>query len=109
MQGKEKAKAEQEVDRFVELSGKKMATLWSSEDPERTVELEFLDRTIPVFYLDDLLRASAKVLGKGKLGSTYKATLELGSVVVVKRVKNMNGLSKKRIYPADVVAGKDET
>ncbi|KAJ0085600.1 hypothetical protein Patl1_07778 [Pistacia atlantica] len=75
MQGKEKAKAEQEVDRFVELSGKKMATLWSSEDPERTVELEFLDRTIPVFYLDDLLRASAKVLGKGKLGSTYKTTL----------------------------------
>ncbi|KAJ0042114.1 hypothetical protein Pint_17835 [Pistacia integerrima] len=87
MQGKEKAKAEQEVDRSVELSEKKMATLRSSEDPERMVELEFLVRLILVFDLDDSLRASTEVLGKGKLGSTYKATLELGSVVAVKKSK----------------------
>ncbi|KAJ0047672.1 hypothetical protein Pint_16577 [Pistacia integerrima] len=106
MQGKEKAKAEQEVDRSVELSEKKTTTSRSSEDPERTVELEFLDRTIPVFDLDDLLRASAEVLGKGKLGSTYKATLELGSVVAVKRVKNMNGLSKKEFIQQMQLLGK---
>lgn len=43
----------------------------------------------------DLLRASAEVLGKGSYGTAYKAILEDGTVVVVKRLK-------------DVVAGKRE-
>lgn len=70
---------------------------WSGgpEDPERRVELEFFNKDITVFDLDDLLRASAEVLGKGRLSSTYKATLEVGSVVAVKRLKKMNSLSKK--------------
>lgn len=67
----------------------------STEDPERTVELQFFDKNIPLFDLDDLLRASAEVLGKGKLGTTYRANLESGAVVAVKRVKYMNSLSKK--------------
>ncbi|KAA8533383.1 hypothetical protein F0562_033084 [Nyssa sinensis] len=67
----------------------------SREDPERTVELEFLDKETPVFDLDDLLRASAEVMGKGKLGTTYRATLDSGPVVAVKRLKEMNILSKK--------------
>ncbi|KAK2655717.1 hypothetical protein Ddye_008769 [Dipteronia dyeriana] len=92
MHGKAKAKKEHHT----ELSeNKKMPNSWSSDDPERVVELQFFDKNIPVFNLDDLLRASAEVLGKGKLGTTYKATLESGSVVAVKRVKNMNGLTKK--------------
>ncbi|KAI3672452.1 hypothetical protein L6452_38540 [Arctium lappa] len=37
----------------------------------------------------------ADVCGKGKLGITYKATLELGLTIDVKRVKEMNSLSKK--------------
>nr|KYP61713.1 putative inactive receptor kinase At2g26730 family [Cajanus cajan] len=48
-----------------------------------------------VFDLDDLLRASAEVLGRGNLGITYKATLETGSVVAVKRLNHVNELSKR--------------
>lgn len=47
------------------------------------------------FDLEDLLRASAEVLGKGSVGTSYKAVLEEGTTVVVKRLK-------------DVVAGKRE-
>ncbi|ONM33205.1 Hyaluronan / mRNA binding family [Zea mays] len=43
----------------------------------------------------DLLRALAEVLGKGSYGTTYKAVLEDGTTVVVKRLK-------------EVVAGKRE-
>lgn len=47
------------------------------------------------FDLEDLLRASAEVLGKGSVGTSYKAVLEEGTAVVVKRLK-------------EVVAGKRE-
>lgn len=56
--------------------------------------MDKLDR--PVFNLDDLLRASAQVLGKGSLGTTYKVMMEMGPALVVKRLsKEMNSLSKK--------------
>ncbi|CAM8967885.1 unnamed protein product [Rhodiola kirilowii] len=41
------------------------------------------------FDLDDLLRASAEVLGKGSYGTAYKAILEDGTTVVVKRLKEV--------------------
>ncbi|KZV36421.1 putative inactive receptor kinase [Dorcoceras hygrometricum] len=41
------------------------------------------------FDLEDLLRASAEVLGKGSVGTSYKAVLEEGTVVVVKRLKDV--------------------
>ncbi|KAK3134711.1 hypothetical protein QOZ80_5BG0409770 [Eleusine coracana subsp. coracana] len=41
------------------------------------------------FDLEDLLRASAEVLGKGSLGTSYKATLEDGTTVVVKRLRDV--------------------
>lgn len=41
------------------------------------------------FDLEDLLRASAEVLGKGSYGTTYKAILEEGTTVVVKRMKEV--------------------
>lgn len=59
------------------------------------MDLEFFNKQKPVFDLDELLRASAEVLGKGTLGTTYKATLESGLVVAVKRVKDMNSVTKK--------------
>ncbi|GJX99817.1 importin beta-like SAD2 [Tanacetum coccineum] len=37
----------------------------------------------------DLLRASAKVLGKGTFGTAYKVVLEMGFAVAVKRGKNV--------------------
>ncbi|KAI3466952.1 hypothetical protein Pfo_023615 [Paulownia fortunei] len=42
-----------------------------------------------VFSLQELLRSSAQVMGKGTVGSTYKAYLDSGFEVVVKRLKNV--------------------
>ncbi|XP_010926113.1 probable inactive receptor kinase At1g48480 [Elaeis guineensis] len=42
------------------------------------------------FDLEDLLRASAEVLGKGTFGTAYKAVLEMGTAVAVKRLKDVN-------------------
>lgn len=62
-------------------------------------KLEFFDkRRPPVFNLDELLRASAKVMGKGKLGTTYKAMLESGCAVVVKRLKEMSAWNNKDFF-----------
>ncbi|OIW17064.1 hypothetical protein TanjilG_15647 [Lupinus angustifolius] len=41
------------------------------------------------FDLEDLLRASAEVIGKGTFGSVYKAALEDAAAVVVKRLKEV--------------------
>ncbi|ESW09135.1 hypothetical protein PHAVU_009G103100 [Phaseolus vulgaris] len=48
--------------------------------------------------MQDLLRASAEVLGSGSFGSTYKAMLLNGPVVVVKRFKHMNNVGKKEFF-----------
>ncbi|CAH8324698.1 unnamed protein product [Eruca vesicaria subsp. sativa] len=42
-----------------------------------------------VFDLEDLLRASAEVLGKGPFGTTYKVDLEDSATIVVKRIKEV--------------------
>ncbi|KNA14033.1 hypothetical protein SOVF_111240 [Spinacia oleracea] len=47
------------------------------------------------FDLEDLLRASAEVLGKGSVGTSYKAVLEEGTTVVVKRLKDVVGGKKE--------------
>ncbi|XP_077247192.1 putative leucine-rich repeat receptor-like protein kinase At1g68400 [Tasmannia lanceolata] len=85
---------------------KKMRTSESTGDPERTVELEFFDKDRPVFDLDDLLRASAEMMGKGSLGSTYKAMLESSFVITVKRLKEMNWLTKKEFVQQMQLLGK---
>ncbi|KAL9283305.1 putative inactive receptor kinaseRLK-Pelle-LRR-III family [Arabidopsis thaliana] len=43
-----------------------------------------------VFDLEDLLRASAEVLGKGPFGTTYKVDLEDSATIVVKRIKEVS-------------------
>nr|QAS62428.1 pollen receptor-like kinase 2 [Sedum alfredii] len=40
------------------------------------------------YSLDDLLKASAETLGRGTMGSTYKAVMETGFIVTVKRLKD---------------------
>ncbi|KAI0516276.1 hypothetical protein KFK09_008948 [Dendrobium nobile] len=58
--------------------------------PEMGKRLMFLGNVgAPEFDLEDLLRASAEVLGKGTFGTVYKAELEAGTVVVVKRLKDV--------------------
>lgn len=78
----------------------------SRRDPERSVELEFFDKEMPAFDLDDLLRSSAAVLGKGTLGTSYKTTLETGQDLVVKRLKDMSELSKKDFLQQMQLLGK---
>lgn len=51
--------------------------------------LVFFEGRDLAFDLEDLLRASAEVLGKGMFGTTYKAALEDATTVVVKRVKEL--------------------
>ncbi|KAJ9147256.1 hypothetical protein P3X46_029434 [Hevea brasiliensis] len=60
-----------------------------------TKSLVFFGNTPRVFDLEDLLRASAEVLGKGTFGTTYKATLEMGVVVAVKRLKDVTVTEKE--------------
>ncbi|KAL5721575.1 hypothetical protein ACHQM5_005201 [Ranunculus cassubicifolius] len=40
------------------------------------------------YTLEDLLKASAETLGRGTMGSTYKAVMESGFIVTVKRLKD---------------------
>ncbi|CAL9170340.1 probable inactive receptor kinase At1g48480 [Musa acuminata AAA Group] len=53
-------------------------------------KLVFIGKLQRIYGLEDLLRASAEVLGKGTTGTTYKAMLEMGMVVVVKRLRDVN-------------------
>lgn len=50
------------------------------------------------FDLQDLLRASAEVLGSGNFGSSYKAVLLDGQAVVVKRFKLMNNVGREEFH-----------
>lgn len=52
-------------------------------------KLVFFGNAARVFDLEDLLRASAEVLGKGTFGTAYKAVLEGGNAVAVKRLKDV--------------------
>ncbi|KAG5153140.1 hypothetical protein JHK84_029612 [Glycine max] len=47
------------------------------------------------FELEDLLRASAEMLGKGGFGTAYKAVLDDGNVVAVKRLKDAQITGKR--------------
>ncbi|KAM1173500.1 hypothetical protein ACFX13_026818 [Malus domestica] len=59
-----------------------------STEAERN-KLVFFNGGVYSFDLEDLLRASAEVLGKGSVGTSYKAVLEEGTTVVVKRLKDV--------------------
>ncbi|KAM7256404.1 hypothetical protein ACFE04_012145 [Oxalis oulophora] len=52
--------------------------------------LFFFEGCTYAFDLEDLLRASAEVLGKGTFGISYKAVLEDATSVVVKRLKEVH-------------------
>ncbi|GMH05002.1 hypothetical protein Nepgr_006842 [Nepenthes gracilis] len=57
-------------------------------------KLVFFEGCTYNFDLEDLLRASAEVLGKGSYGTAYKASLDEGTAVVVKRLKEV-GIGKR--------------
>ncbi|OVA17878.1 Protein kinase domain [Macleaya cordata] len=68
-------------------------------------KLVFFDRR-KQFQLEDLLRASAEMLGKGNLGTVYRAVLEDGSTVAVKRLKDANPCERKEFEQYMDVIGK---
>lgn len=60
-----------------------------------TTKLSFVRDDREKFDLQDLLRASAEILGSGSFGSSYKAALCGGATMVVKRFKQMNNVGKE--------------
>ncbi|KAG4972887.1 hypothetical protein JHK82_029822 [Glycine max] len=60
-----------------------------SRDLDANNKIVFFEGCSYAFDLEDLLRASAEVLGKGTFGAAYKAALEDATTVVVKRLKEV--------------------
>nr|GMD53029.1 probable inactive receptor kinase At5g58300 [Ipomoea batatas] len=58
------------------------------QDAEKN-KLVFFQGCSYSFDLEDLLRASAEVLGKGSYGTAYKAVLDEAMIVVVKRLREV--------------------
>ncbi|KAF0917060.1 hypothetical protein E2562_016357 [Oryza meyeriana var. granulata] len=88
--------ASEEVSRVV--SGKS-AEKKGRESPESKAvigkagggnRIVFFEGPALAFDLEDLLRASAEVLGKGAFGTAYRAVLEDATTVVVKRLKEVS-------------------
>ncbi|KAG8383659.1 hypothetical protein BUALT_Bualt04G0036900 [Buddleja alternifolia] len=73
-------------------SGNFTAAIGGAQDREKGEKkgLIFFGNTGWNFDLEVLLRASAEVLGKGTFGTAYKAVLEAGLALAVKRVRDVN-------------------
>ncbi|XVF85625.1 hypothetical protein PTKIN_Ptkin17bG0131300 [Pterospermum kingtungense] len=65
----------------------KQGGFWESEGLGSLVFLGAGDQQMS-YSLEDLLKASAETLGRGTMGSTYKAVMESGFIVTVKRLKD---------------------
>ncbi|KVH99913.1 leucine-rich repeat receptor-like protein kinase PXC1 [Cynara cardunculus var. scolymus] len=75
-------------------------------DSDGNNKLVFFDKK-KKFELEDLLRASAEMLGKGGLGTVYRAVLDDGcTVVAVKRLKDANPCGRKEFEQYMDVIGK---
>ncbi|GAV59735.1 Pkinase domain-containing protein/LRR_8 domain-containing protein [Cephalotus follicularis] len=59
------------------------------------MKLSFVRDDREKFDLQDLLKASAEILGSGSFGSSYKAALMNGQTMVVKRFKQMNNVGRE--------------
>ncbi|XP_022865591.1 probable inactive receptor kinase At4g23740 [Olea europaea var. sylvestris] len=62
----------------------------ASDHHDTNGNLVFFEGCNLAFDLEDLLRASAEVLGKGTFGTTYKAALEDATIVAVKRLREFS-------------------
>ncbi|KAL2553862.1 Pollen receptor-like kinase 1 [Forsythia ovata] len=70
----------------------------NSKKGDNNVKLTFLQDDREKFNMGDLLRASAEILGSGMFGSTYKAALNAGKAMVVKRFRHMNNVGKEEFH-----------
>ncbi|XP_014493982.1 inactive leucine-rich repeat receptor-like serine/threonine-protein kinase At1g60630 [Vigna radiata var. radiata] len=80
-------------------SGKQGGFAWEGEGLGKLVFCGGGDREMS-YSLEDLLKASAETLGRGIIGSTYKAVMESGFIVTVKRLKDARypGLEEFRAH-----------
>ncbi|CAN0841078.1 Probable inactive receptor kinase At4g23740 [Linum grandiflorum] len=76
-----------------------------SRNQDASNKLVFFDGCNYAFDLEDLLRASAEVLGKGTFGMAYKAILEDTTTVVVKRLKEVSAGKRDFEQQMDIVGG----
>ncbi|XP_068661925.1 leucine-rich repeat receptor-like protein kinase PXC1 [Aristolochia californica] len=92
--GKEKRTKSSGSD--ISSTGKKVVPGEESDDREehQRSKLVFFERR-KQFELEDLLKASAEMLGKGSLGTVYRAVLDDGCTVAVKRLKDVNPCPRK--------------
>ncbi|KAK4489630.1 hypothetical protein RD792_005442 [Penstemon davidsonii] len=74
------------------------------ENQESDSRITFFEGCNLAFDLEDLLRASAEVLGKGTFGTTYKAALEDATIVAVKRLREV-GVGKKEFEQQMEIVG----
>ncbi|GAV66240.1 LRR_1 domain-containing protein/Pkinase_Tyr domain-containing protein/LRRNT_2 domain-containing protein/LRR_8 domain-containing protein [Cephalotus follicularis] len=75
------------------------------ESKETKGSVVFFEGCNLVFDLEDLLRASAEVLGKGLFGTTYKAALEDGTTVAVKRLKEVSVAKREFEQQMELIGG----
>lgn len=62
---------------------------------EKGGELVMVNEAKGVFVMSDMMKAAAAVMGTGGIGTVYKAVLANGETVVVKRMREMNGVGKE--------------
>ncbi|ESQ42558.1 hypothetical protein EUTSA_v10012925mg [Eutrema salsugineum] len=86
---KKKDKREDSIVKAKTLTEKAKQEFGSGVQEHEKNKLVFFEGCSYNFDLEDLLRASAEVLGKGSYGTAYKAVLEESTTVVVKRLKEV--------------------
>ncbi|KAI3443465.1 hypothetical protein Pfo_000130 [Paulownia fortunei] len=100
-QGERKANAE-DLDRMEQgqaaLGSSSPEKSSQGKKSEPNVKITFLKEDRDKFDMSDLLRASAEILGSGVFGSTYKAALNDGQMMVVKRFRYMNNVNKEEFH-----------
>ncbi|XVF50934.1 hypothetical protein PTKIN_Ptkin04bG0143600 [Pterospermum kingtungense] len=95
----------QKEQEFPAESQKKEVSLTKKayENHDKNNRLVFFEGCNLAFDLEDLLRASAEVLGKGTFGVTYKAALEDATTVAVKRLKEVTAAKREFEQQMEVV------
>ncbi|KAL2455625.1 putative LRR receptor-like serine/threonine-protein kinase [Abeliophyllum distichum] len=90
----------QEQEKSVEIYKKKESNNSKGENSKNIEQgdLNFVRIDREIFELEELLRASAEVLGSGSFGSSYKAVLFSGQSFVVKRFRQMSSVRKEEFY-----------
>ncbi|CAN6879475.1 unnamed protein product [Brassica oleracea] len=78
---------------------------FDSRMEEANNRLSFFEGCSYSFDLEDLLRASAEILGKGTFGTTYKAVLEDATSVAVKRLKDVAAGKRDFEQQMEIIGG----